>query len=125
MSGWEDNMRGAFGTSGIRSTASTLAAGEDLPNDVTKVEQRASYVNISADTLIKTGPGRLWGFIVNSHTTGTLKLWDNTSAATTVLLNTISFAVGPNFVMFPVGVEFGIGLFADIGGTIDLTIFYK
>lgn len=89
------------------------------------VRHTARYTNISADTLIKTGTGELYGFIVNSHTSGTLKLWDNTSAATTVLLNTITFAAGPNFVLLPVGVRFVTGLYADIGGTIDLTLIWE
>lgn len=83
----------------------------------------AKYTNISASALIKTGSGTLYGFIVNSHTSGTLKLWDNTSAATTVLLNTITFAAGPNFVSLPMGISFYTGLYATVGGTADITLF--
>ena len=102
----------------------SLLAGEDLTNDVLKTEDRATYTNISASALIKTGAGRLKGFTVNSHTSGTLKLWDNTSAATTVLLNTITFNAGPTYFVLP-DVEFGTGLYATIGGTADITIFWK
>lgn len=125
MSEYEDKVRSSITSNGMRVDHSTLGAGEDLPNDVLKVSQRASYANISADTLIKTGPGRFFGFIVNSHSSGTLKVWDNTSGATTILLNTITFAAGPQSWVFPVGIEFGVGLYADIGGTIDVTILYK
>lgn len=89
------------------------------------VRQAAKYTNLSASALVKTGPGVVYGFIVNSHTSGTLKLWDNTSAATTIILNTITFAAGPNFVRLPVGVRFGIGLYATIGGTADITIVWE
>lgn len=89
------------------------------------VRQAAKYTNLSASALVKTGPGVVYGFIVNSHTSGTLKLWDNTSAATTIILNTITFAAGPNFVILPVGVRFGIGLYATIGGTADITIVWE
>ena len=82
------------------------------------------YTNISASALIKSGSGALHGFIVNSHTSGTLKLWDNTSAATTVLLNTITFAAGPNFIALPMGISFNTGLYATIGGTADITILW-
>ena len=102
----------------------SLLAGEDLTNDVLKTEDRATYTNISASALIKTGAGRLKGFTVNSHTSGTLKLWDNTSAATTVLLNTITFNAGPTYFVLP-DVEFGTGLYATIGGTADISIFWK
>lgn len=80
------------------------------------------YTNITSSTLIKTGSGTLYGFIVNSHTSGTLKLWDNTSAAGSVICNTITFAAGPNFITLPVGVSFYTGLYATIGGTADITI---
>lgn len=104
----------------------TLLAGENLTDDILKVESRALYQNISADTLIKTGPGSFFGFIVNSHSSGTLKVWDNTSAATTVLLNTITFPAGSGLIYaLPIAVRFGVGLYADVGGTIDLTILYQ
>jgi hypothetical protein len=103
----------------------SLIAGEDLTNDVLKVEDRSTYTNISASALIKTGAGRVKGFMVNSHSSGTLKLWDNTSAATTVLLNTITFAAGSGLMFNLPDVEFGTGLYATIGGTADITIFWK
>lgn len=106
-------------------TIDTQIAGEDITNDVLKVEQRANYLNGTTSQLVKTGSGRFSGFIVNSHTSGTLKFWDNTSAATTVLLNTITFAAGPNFILFPKDVRFTTGLFVTVGGTIDYTIFYN
>ena len=84
-----------------------------------------SYKNITADTLIKTGFGKVAGFVVNSHTSGTLKLWDNTSAATTVITNTYTFPSGSQVVSFPEPISFDTGLYADIGGTVDLTIIYQ
>lgn len=83
------------------------------------------YTNLTADTLVKTGAGSVAGFIVNSHTTGALKLWDNTSAATTVLMNTFTFAAGSSVVTFPKPIAFNVGLYADITNTVDLTIVWK
>lgn len=82
------------------------------------------YKNITASTLIKTGYGSIKGVIINSHTSGTLKLWDNTSAATTVICNTISFGVGERFVPL-YDISFITGLYATIAGTADITIVYK
>lgn len=87
-------------------------------------EQRG-YVNGTTSQLIKSGPGTLYGVVVNSHTNGTLKLWDNTAGSTTILLNTITFATGPGFYMIPDGVDFNTGLFATVGGTIDYTLIYS
>jgi hypothetical protein len=102
----------------------TKIAGEDLTNDALKIRDNATYTNLSASALIKTGAGVVKGIVVNSHASGTLKLWDNTSAATTVLLNTITFAAGPNFIKLP-AIEFSTGLYATIGGTADITILWK
>lgn len=83
------------------------------------------YQNITADTLIKTGSGVVAGIVVNSHTSGTIKLWDNTSAAGAVIVNTYTFPAGSSVVTFPKPLTFTTGLYADIGGTVDLTIVFK
>ena len=82
------------------------------------------YKNISASALIYTGKGSVTGVVVNSHTNGTLKLWDNTSAATTILFNTITFASGPQFCPL-FGASFLTGLYATVGGIADMTIVYN
>lgn len=87
-------------------------------------EQRG-YLNGTTSQVVKTGPGTLFGFTVNSHSSGTLKLWDNTAGSGNILLNTITFAAGPGFYMIPDGVDFNTGLFATVGGTIDYTIIYS
>ena len=110
--------------SALWTTLDTKIAGEDLTNDVLKIRDAATYTNLTASALIKTCAGVLKGIIVNSHTSGTLKLWDNTSAATTVICNTITFASGPQFIKLP-AIEFSTGLYATIGGTADITILWK
>jgi len=48
----------------------------------------AKYANITESGLIKSGVGKVYGFVVNSHSSGTLALFDNTetgAAATTTL----------------------------------------
>lgn len=84
-----------------------------------------NYKNITASALIKTGFGKVAGFIVNSHTSGTLKLWDNTSGATTVITNTYTFDSGSQVVRFPEPICFNTGLYATIGGTADVTIIWE
>jgi len=105
-------------------TQATAIAGEDLTNNVLKVEQRSSYTNLTVDTAVKSAPGRLFGiFVASASATPTIKIWDNTSAATTVLINTFT-PVAATYYQFP-GVEFGVGLYVDVGGTVDITVFYK
>lgn len=80
------------------------------------------YVNITASTLIKTGAGVLVGMYVNSTSTGTIKFWDNTSGAGTVINNTITPAVGYHNLG---KIAFNTGLYATIGSTLDVTLHYK
>jgi len=80
------------------------------------------YTNVTASALVKTGAGRLVGMYVNSTTAGTIKFWDNTSAATTVINNTITPAVGYHDLG---DVAFTTGLYATIGGTLDVTLHYS
>ena len=80
--------------------------------------------NITADTLIKTGAGVAVGVVVNSHTSGTLKIWDALTATGTVLFNTMTFAAGERYVPL-FGAKFTTGMYADIGGTVDLTVVYN
>lgn len=85
----------------------------------------AKYLNGSTSQAVKNTAGTVYGIYVNSHSSGTIKLWDNTAGSGTVLLNTITLAAGPQFVELPaVGVSFYTGLFITVGGTIDYTVFY-
>lgn len=102
----------------------TLATALNDTNDSITNYPKCSYVNLSASALIKTGAGQAYGVVINSHTTGTLKLWDNTAASGTVVCETISFAVGERFIPL-LGATFGTGLYATIGGTANITILYS
>lgn len=117
-------MADLTGTANSNAKKVSLYDALDDVNDSVTVYPKCSYVNITADTLIKTGAGQLYAVIINSHSSGTLKGWDNTSAATTVLFNTMTFAVGERWIPF-FGATFGTGFYADVGGTVDLTILYR
>lgn len=77
------------------------------------------YTNLSADTLVKTGEGHIVGIFVASSSSGTIRVWDNTSAATTVLVNTFSAVAGT---WYPLPFRFKTGCYVDVGGTIDCTV---
>lgn len=84
--------------------------------------QANQFVNLTASALVKTGFGVLVGMYVNSTTAGTIKFWDNTGASGTVINNTITPAVGYH----PLGLaNFRTGLFATIGGTLDVTLYFE
>ncbi len=112
-------------SSALNVNLATTIAGEDIPNDVLKVETRVAYLNGTTSQVIKTGAGRFHGFMVNSHSSGTLKFWDNISPASTVIFNTITFASGPSMWIFPKAIDFTTGLYITVGGTCDYTVLYK
>jgi hypothetical protein len=80
------------------------------------------YSQISSSALVKSGIGKLRGVFCSSSTGGTLKLWDNTSAATTILVNTFTLTGATYYNM--ADVLFGIGLYATITNTAEITLFY-
>lgn len=81
----------------------------------------AKALNITASTQLRAGGGNVYGFIVNSHTSGTLKFWDSLTATGTVIMNTYTFPTGSSVQLFPAPVQFTVGLFATVGGTVDIT----
>ncbi len=83
-----------------------------------------TYKNLTASGLIKTGAGTVKGVVINSHSSGTLKFWDNTSAATTVIFNTITLAAGERWIPL-LDATYTVGLYLTIGGTADVTVIYK
>ena len=75
---------------------------------------------VTASGTVITGPCRIAGFYVSSTSSGTLVLYDNTAASGTQISGTITPAAGL-FHPFPVDVQ--NGLYATVGGTIDVTFF--
>lgn len=82
-----------------------------------------SKSNLSASTnAVKSGAGNLCGIFVASSTSCTLKLWDNTTQATTILVNTFSASAAT---WYPLPFAFATGLSITIGGTCDFTVSYN
>jgi hypothetical protein len=89
----------------------------------------ALYMNATAGTVsVKTTTGTIFGALINSHSSGTIKLWDSSSTVTAannpVLNNTITLAAGERYLNLG-GVTFSNGLVAVIGGTADITLHYR
>jgi hypothetical protein len=80
------------------------------------------YLNATGDTLVATGAGFLCGiFVASASGSPTIKLWDNTAASGTVLVNTFTPAAGT---WYPLPFHFKTGLYLDVGGTVDVTVSY-
>lgn len=78
-----------------------------------------STKRLTASGQVMSAPGVMTGFYVSSTTAGTILLYDNTAASGTQLSGTITPAIGWN--EFPA--QFFTGLYATIGGTLDVTFF--
>lgn len=78
-----------------------------------------SIVRLTSTGSVRTGEGQVGGFIVASGTP-TIALYDGTSTAGALLLNTMQTVVATPY-PFPVG--YRTGLFAVITGTADVTFF--
>lgn len=101
-------------------TRASHTARTNMPTPLT-----AKYANVSASANAQvTGPGTLYGFIVNSHTAGTIKIFDSLTQANTVIINTFTFPAGSGVFTFPTGISFYTGLSFTIGGTADITLLY-
>jgi len=86
----------------------------------------AKYSNSTASAnALKTGEGTFFGVIVNSNTSGTIKIYDSLTQANTIIMNTYTFPAGSSVILMPAsGVSFYTGLSYTIGGTADVTILY-
>ncbi len=117
--------------SNVGTTLATTLAGEDVANDVQKVESRFSNLptgattsKMSSDTAIKNAPGFLkrmtcWSDAV--ATAGNIKLLDNTVAgAGNALLDFDVLAVAYLPFTIEFDVPFSVGLYFDVTTTADL-----
>ena len=85
------------------------------------VQETYNFTRISTatDTVCKSGYGNLGGVFVASSTSGTIKVWDNTAASGTVLINTFTANAGT---YYPMPFQFRTGLTITTTGTIDCTV---
>ena len=93
----------------LNTTLGTTMAGEDIPNDVTKVEFRnnLTYISTATTTVVKTGAGLLHAVIFQWTSIGTVIGYDNTSASGTILF---SFPIGVTTRPITFNGSFSIGL---------------
>jgi len=85
----------------------------------------ANSKTISGSQLLVSGNGVVYGFVVNSHSSGTLKLWDSLTATGDVIINTFTFPSGSGSYTFPAPLNFHTGLFADMTEDESVTIVFN
>lgn len=97
-----------------RSVLATTLAGEDVANDVVKVEGRFAYSSsaLLGTNVIKSGPGYIDHCTILGGAQGNITLYDNTSAvATSAILPTFAYAAtSPITFDIPLHVSASVGL---------------
>jgi len=101
-----------------------LRAGEDLTNDVQKVEIRNAYnyIATATTTVIKTGAGVLHSITVNGGTGGTIIVYDNTAGSGTIIASFDSTNALASYIF---DVAFATGLTIVTGAATKLTVSYR
>ncbi len=85
-----------------------------------------NYTNCTADTLVKSGAGIVYGIIVTAAlSAATVDIRDSTTAGAGTVLFTIpaSAAVG-TIIQFGTGIVVNSGIFADFNGTGTINVLY-
>lgn len=82
----------------------------------------SSYKVLSSSGQIKDSDGILTGLFVSSTNGGSFKVWDNTVASTTTLIDTTTASTG---VFLLPETYFSTGCYVTITNTATITLFYK
>ena len=110
----------------LKQTLATTIAGEDIANDVLKVEERYSYQLVTSDTAIKSGVGFLHSITFSPNdatpTAGTIIVYDNTAESGTQIFNWSVAATA--FIPFTVilDVTFSVGCYVGFTTTADVNV---
>jgi len=112
-------------------TLATLIAGEDLTNNVLKVEQRFSYAHIAigtATTTVKSGAGFLHSITFNNAAvaTNTTTVYDNTAASGTIIaVPAATTATVPITLVYDVSFSTGLTIITATANGSDMTVSFR
>lgn len=111
----------------LKSTLATGIAGENLNEGLMRVRSEVDLltgVPVSASAILKTGVGRLSGFVVTASSSGVIKIWKNTAASGDLMFDSLSVTAG-QVIAIPNGMAgFSIGLYFElVSGTATISFF--
>lgn len=100
---------GTDASGNLNAGLATLIAGEDLTNNLLRVEERYSYAAISTavTTVVKSGAGFVHAINVLGGTLGAITVYDNTSASGTTIWPTFTPLAAQPWI---IDASFGTGL---------------
>lgn len=128
MTDYQNNL--ALKTAGTIEDITTTIAGEDVLANRLITESGCSFSSISADTAVisaatvaANGSGYLERIICTASSSLVIKVYDNTAASGTVVLDSITLTAGS---IYEVGVRLTTGLYVDfVSGTGTITVVYR
>lgn len=107
-------------------TLATALAGEDVVNDVMKVEQRYAYSLVAANTAVKSAPGFLHSLTFSCNdaapTAGTIDVYDNTVASGTKIFSWTLPATAFTPCSVIIDATFATGLYVAFTTTADVNV---
>lgn len=108
----------------VRVALGTTLAGEDVANDVQKVETRGLPANITTatTTTIKTGPGHINEIRIAGGVLGAITVYNNTSGSGDVIVPTVTPIQGQLLIA---NVEFSVGLTIVTAAATIVTVSYR
>lgn len=115
----------------LKTTLATTVAGEDITNDVLKVEQRFSFLNIvagQATTVVKSGAGFLHSIVFNgtATATNTTTVYDNTAASGTVIAIPAATSVtAPTSVIYNCSFATGLTIITATANGANMTVIFR
>ena len=87
---------------------------------------KLSYATVTqaAAATVKSGPAGLYGIIVTASTSGTVTVYDNTTASGTVLFTKSSLSVGDVIHFGGLGIAANNGIHVVCGGTATVNVMF-
>lgn len=127
----EDESLQVDSNANLKVTLATKLAGEDLTNDVMKVEGQFSFSNITTatTTTVKSGSGFFHSLTINTTVASSvITIYDNTAGSGTkigtITLPAVLLAEGPNTAIYDVKFSTGLTIVTATGAS-DITISYR
>lgn len=110
----------------LLASLATLIAGEDLTNNVLKVEQRFSYAQATADVQVKSGAGFVHSITISqadvAPTAGTITLYDSLTEANTIIFQEYVTTGVFSAHSCILDVSFSTGLYLGFNGPADVNV---
>jgi hypothetical protein len=114
----------ADASNNLKVTLATALAGEDVTNDVMKVEQRFSnaYISTATTTTVKSGAGFLHTLTIGETAAGAITLYDNITNSGTII-QVFKASIAEQTFLFDV--TFATGLTIVTAGASKISVAYR